>query len=275
MKTTIGVLAVLAGLCAAVPACRRPDGQRSTLREPVELTFDVYNHTQGRLKTYIRRTMPFSEIKLRVEDFGVGGVDPDRIVVRERRLGRLRAAANGGVAVFTAPESDMSYSVYLANASAGADYRVVDYWVGPLQGVLRVGRRARLGREDRNGYSGPESVIWAAVDQLNDALSYPWADYGRLERVEPEGKADIFLGYGHCRDALGWHSWTWAGINPVHCRTEKVMLATFLEEIFELVTGTSDIGRRDTAEVITDPGSGRLNDVGRDLLAYVYVKDER
>ena len=49
---------------------------------------------------------------------------------------------------------------------------------------------------------------------------------------------------------------------------------TFLEEIFELVTGTEDIGRIDTASVIADE-NGNLNDVGRDLLAYVFVKDAR
>ena len=47
---------------------------------------------------------------------------------------------------------------------------------------------------------------------------------------------------------------------------------TFLEEIFELVTGTEDIGRIDTASVIADK-NGNLNDVGRDLFAYVFVKD--
>jgi hypothetical protein len=52
-------------------------------------------------------------------------------------------------------------------------------------------------------------------------------------------------------------------------------LATFLEEIFELITRLNDIGGEDTASLITDPDTGNLNEVGKDLLAYVFVKDEK
>jgi hypothetical protein len=52
-------------------------------------------------------------------------------------------------------------------------------------------------------------------------------------------------------------------------------LGTFLEEIFELITRLNDIGGQDSATLITDPDTGNLNELGKDFLAYVFVKDEK
>ena len=49
----------------------------------------------------------------------------------------------------------------------------------------------------------------------------------------------------------------------------------FLEEIFELQTNTDDLGGEDTNFTICNTSTGNLNAVGRDFLAYVYVKDSK
>ena len=41
----------------------------------------------------------------------------------------------------------------------------------------------------------------------------------------------------------------------------------------ELVTGTENINEQDTVSLIAEKRTGRLNAVGRDLFAYIFVKD--
>ena len=161
------------------------------------------------------------------------------------------------------------------NALNGTDYRKVDTWISANEGVLEYDPSLAWYREDRNDYHGPEDVIQEAIDQLNDALDYPWARYGNLQKIDQRKNSSFGVGYGYCRNQYGWHSPYWAGVNPDYCLTYKTKLETFLEEIFELITRLNDIGGKDTATLITDPESGKLNEVGKDLLAYVFVKDEK
>ena len=151
----------------------------------------------------------------------------------------------------------------------------MDTWTNTNEGVLEYVPPFKWYREDRNDYQGPEDVIQDAINQLNDALEYSWAKYGSLLRIDQRKNSSFGVGYGYCRNQFGWHSPYWAGINPDHCLTYKMKLGTFLEEIFELITRLNDIGGKDTATLITDPDTGNLNDVGKDLLAYVFVKDEK
>jgi hypothetical protein len=179
------------------------------------------------------------------------------------------------MATFQAPKQDKNYTLFLMNASNGADYRKVDTWINTNEGVLEYVPPIKWFLEDKNGYQGPEDVIQDVVDQLNDALAYSWANYGSFQKVDQRKNNSFGVGYGYCRNQFGWHSPYWAGVNPDHCLTYKMKLATFLEEIFELITRLNDIGGKDTATLITDPETGNLNEVGKDLLAYVFVKDEK
>lgn len=259
-------------------ACQKKTQDKISVSEPsvsVNLSFDVYNHTQGYLTKFEETLKSGERVTLRISDFGVEGVDDNRIVIREERFGLRIAYGQTGKAIFEAPNENRNYTIYLMNASNGTDYRIVDTWINSNEGVLEYAPPIMWYRKDRNDYRGPDDVIQDAVNQLNGALDYSWAKYGRLQRVGQRKNDSFGVGYGFCRNQFGWHSPYWAGVNPDHCPTEKSRLETFLEEIFELITRLNDIGGEDTAGLITDPNTGNLNGVGKDLLAYVFVKDEK
>lgn len=269
------------GLCFVVclfPGCNKKSQNEVPLQEPswqVTLSFDVYNHTQGYLTGFERIVENGGKVVLKIRDLDIKGVDKDRIVIRKDMIGPLTAFDTTGAADFEAPPEDRKYTIYLMNASHGADYRVVDTWAGANEGILEYGLPIKWFREDRNGYRGPDDVIQEAVDLMNEALTFDWATYGNLAEVGQRMKGSFGVGYGYCRNQFGWHNPYWAGINPDHCTTYEERLATFIEELFELVTRLNDIGGRDTANLITDPDNGELNGKGRDLLAYVFIKDRK
>ncbi len=244
-------------------------------QESVILSFEVYNHTQGYLTDFQRTQECGAPVTIRIDDLGVQGVDGSRMVIREGRFGAQIVFSQAGEATFQAPQQDKNYTIYLMNASNGADYRRVDTWISSNEGVLEYVPPFNWYREDRDEFEGPEDVIQDAINQLNDALAYSWASYGSLQRIDQREKSSFGIGYGYCRNQFGWHSPYWAGVNPDHCLTYKMKLATFLEEIFELITRLNDIGGKDTATLITDQDTGNLNKMGKDLLAYVFVKDEK
>jgi len=239
----------------------------------VSLSFDIFNHTQGFLKSMIRPAKPGQSFVMKIEDLGVTGVDERRIVIREGKLGMRVAYSRLGECEFAVPNENRSYTVYLMNASSNADYRAVDVRVGLYEGNLCFPRAIYWVTEDRDGLQGPDEPLIQAIQQLNDALDYPWVSYGRFFKVDTVIDSHLRVGYGECRDQYGWHTYNWAGVNPIHCSSHRFRLETFLEEIFELVTGTENIGGKDTASLITDGKTGRLNRVGQDLFAYIFVKD--
>ena len=241
--------------------------------QEVSLDFDVYNHTQGYLKSLSHRAVPGSIFRLLISDLGVSDVDERRIVVREKLMGERVAYSRTGECEFSVPERDMAYSVYLMNTSNNAEYRAVDVRVGIYEGNLQFPREMKWSTEDRNGFQGPEEPIAEAIRQLDAALDYPWARYGRFVKIDTKNGAHFTVGYGECRDQYGWHTLRWTGVNPIHCYNHKLKLETFLEEIFELVTGTENIAEKDTVSMIADNKTGSLNGIGRDLLAYIFVKD--
>jgi len=259
-------------------ACQKKTRSRTEKIESahsVILSFDVCNHTQG-LLTKLKKTVEIgAEVMIPISEIAAQGVDENRIVIREDRFGPFVASSRTGSVTFNAPPGKKEFTIYLMNASHGADYRKVDTWTGKNEGVLEYIPPLLWYREDRNDHTGPSGVIQDAIDQLNGALDYSWAKYGCFQRLEKRENGSFGVGYGHCRNQFGWHSPYWAGVNPDHCPTYSMKLATFIEEIFELITRLNDIGEKDTATLITDADSGNLNDVGKDLLAYVFVKDEK
>ena len=243
--------------------------------EPVTLSFDVYNHTQGFLTGIQRSQKPGSRVTIKLTDLRVEGVDKNRMIVREHRFGVRVAFSQTGTVQFDAPKDDKNYTLYLLNASSGADYRKVDTWTNANEGVLEYVPPIKWYREDRNDHRGPESFIIEAIDQLNGALEYSWASYGRFQRIEERENGSFGVGYGYCRNQFGWHNPYWAGVKPDHCLTDGMILGTFIEEIFELLTRLNDIGGEDTASLITDPDTGNLNEMGKDLFSYVFIKDKK
>lgn len=272
--------AAIVCFCAAVIlcACQKDPQAKKTLPEAsdsVNLSFEIFNHTGGFLTAFEKTCRKGSHLTIDYSGLDVKGVDKERIVIRQDRFGELVAFSRTGTASFVAPALDENYTLYLMNASNGADYRLVDTWPDTYEGVLEYVPPLRWYREDRNDFQGPEDVITDAIAQLNDALDYPWATYGSIQRIDGRENDSFGVGYGYCRNQFGWHNPYWAGVNTEHCHTYKMILTTFLEEIFELLTRLDDIGGKDTANLITDPETGNLNEIGKDLLAYVFVKDEK
>ena len=111
------------------------------------------------------------------------------------------------------------------------------------------------------------------INELDEALNFPWIRYGQFDRVFVKSESDFSIGYGYCEDEYGIHTLKWAGVNPDHSPTGQFMKETFLEEIFELITSTENIAERDSVSMIVDPETGAFNEKGRDLLAYIFVKD--
>ena len=132
---------------------------------------------------------------------------------------------------------------------------------------------AKWHREDQDGKTGPEAPIDDAMNQLNNALSYSWKKYGSFNKVSSGGNFGV--GYSYCDGWSGLHSSTWAGGNPDLTPEYWMKLKVFLEEIFELQTQTDDLGGKTTNLTICDLATGNLNLIGRDLLAYIYVKDSK
>lgn len=267
-------LSLLFFLCA----CQKETQDRFVDSEPARsaiFSFEVYNHTQGFLTEFKRTVEIGDEVTIHFNEIGVDGVDEDRIVIREDRFGAFVASSRTGSVTFESTKGKKEFTIYLMNASNGADYRKVDTWAGRNEGILEYVPPLFWYRENRNDYQGPSEVIQDAIIQLNKALEYSWAKYGSFQRIDQRKNGSFGVGYGHCRNQFGWHSPYWAGVNPDHCRAYEMKLATFIEEIFELITRLNDIGGKDTATLITDPVSGNLNFVGKDLLAYVFVKDEK
>lgn len=242
---------------------------------PVTLSFDVFNHTQGFLKSFEKNMHSNEDLTIRIKDLGIEGVDEERIVIRKGIFGEQVALSKTGEVTFKAPDSSQKFTVYVMNASSGADYKKVDTWIQTNQGILEYTPYMKWHREDRNSFEGPEDVIQEALDQLNQALDYSWAKYGSFQRTNQKKESHFGVGYGFCRDQFGWHSPYWAGVNPEHCGTYRARLSTFIEELFELVTRLDDIGGKDTASMITNKDTGEFNHIGRDLLAYVFVKDKK
>jgi hypothetical protein len=258
--------------------CQKKSQEKIPFPESIEsviLSFEVYNHTRGSLIEFEKTLEQGARVTIDLSELDVEGVDENRMVIREDRFGPRIAFTQTGIATFQAPKQDKNYTLYLMNASNGADYRKVDTWTNTNEGVLEYVPPFKWYREDKDDYQGPEDVLLDAINQLNDALNYSWAKYGSLQRIDQRRNSCFGVGYGYCRNQFGWHSPYWAGINPGHCLTYKMKLETFIEEIFELITRLNDIGGRDTATLITDPDTGNLNEVGKDLLAYVFVKDEK
>lgn len=268
------------GLCLVfiLCACQKKSQDRLPLSEPAEsviLSFDVYNHTKGFMTKFEKPVENGDRVTINISELGVEGVDRNRIVIREDRFGAFVASSQTGSVNFKIPFAKKNYTIYLMNASHGADYRKVDTWINTNEGVLEYAPPLLWYREDRNDYQGPDDVVQDAIDQLNEALDYSWAKYGSFRRIDQRRNGSFGVGYGYCRNQFGWHSPYWAGVNPDHCQAYKTKLETLLEEIFELITRLNDIGGKDTAGLITDSGTGELNGVGKDLLAYVFVKDEK
>jgi len=244
---------------------------------PVTVNATFYNHTQGPLTSKAYSGISGQPLVIKISDIAAANVDSQRIAVRNAgsgsSLGQLVGFSRNGEVNTTYPNSNSDFDVFLMNTTAGANYQLIDGWVDKGGGILQCSPDVKWRREDKDGYTGPEAPIDDAMNQLNNALNYSWKKYGSFTQVS--SAFHIGVGYGYCDGAVGLHSATWATVNPDFCKDYAFKLRVFLSEIFELQTNTDDLEGGDSSFTICNMSTGNLNAVGRDLFAYVYVKDSK
>jgi len=248
--------------------------------EPQEVTVTAKfsNHTRGYRGETTYTGKPGDALLITVSDSGATDVDPDRIVLREAAnggmIGEYVDFSRDGEINVTFPSSDAIYDVFLMNASNGADYNDIDYWVDRYGGSLRYARDLTYHREDKDGYSGMQSLINNAVAQLNSVIQRRFITYGTITRVPSGG--DIGIGYGYCGGYLGVHGTdNWAGVNPNNCgKNDILMQRVFIAEIYELLIGVADLGGGKASYPYITSKTGSLMPFAKDLFAYVYVKNK-
>jgi hypothetical protein len=260
----------------------------ATEPEPVRdvtVTIKFYNHTQGELgeKSFSGKSgQPFG---LSVSSLGYGGVDSLRLAVRKAAardvMGALVGFTRTGALSLEYPAGDESWEAYLMNAGSQSPYGDIDYWVDYQLNGVALGWGALLHprnivwhREDVDR-TGPDGPILETFRQLQDALVYPWKAYGGY----PQGSSGLSVGYGHVLGSeQGPTYWllrdSFIILDPERAPTELEMLKNFIDAAFGYSTAVFMLGGfNDLFRTICDPSTGNLNDIGRDLLAYVYVKD--
>jgi hypothetical protein len=242
---------------------------------PVTLQFDVYNHTLGYRTSFTRNTMSDQNVNIKISDLGYSDVDTERIVVREKNMGRLANFSRTGEANFTAPRQNLSYDVFLMNKSNGTNYALIDN--NAFGAKMTRPRYATWYRHDEDEKTGPDSAILEVVDQFNQALNPGWMSFGKMSQVNSNG--NIALGYTLClyngTPVGGLHATdgSYAYVNPDVCReTGRDIRGVFVEEIFELLTHTGDI-HGDGSHV--QDQDRYLTVEGEELIRYVHARDEK
>ena len=264
-----------------------------TYLPPVDaaLTFTVYNHTAGRLGLWAATLQSGTTVTLSVGSLGevvdadghtvqaaipVDSADAQRLVVRKAaadgRVGDFVAATTSGSVSFQVPiVSRAAYDVFVMNALNGTDYTLID------RGALGFARNLSISRgADVGGATGPDGAIDSLVRGLSEAVTFPWMAYGRVSRAAVDGQVVVVYtqpNAGAC--ATYTRSTGMLYINPERCADVPVDVSgVMLENGIELISGVRDIGGADSSGLL-DWGSLRLTPTGRDLLAYIFLKDSK
>lgn len=281
---SLALIASLLGYVLINSSCKdTPTTPKPPPTTPKDVVVNAYfrNHTQG--GNYEKKYYGKSgeELIIKVSDVNVPNTDSKRIAVRKAAnggyLGELIGFSRNKEVKTTYPNQGMSYDVFLMNigpTTKSEHYQKIDDWVGKGGGTLEFQPNMEWHREDKHGKTGPEGPINDAIRDLSNAVNYSWAKYGSLTKVGSGGN----FGVGYADLPPGWggdHTSDWAGVDYA-LKSDDIRLKLFLAEIFELITRTKDIydGER-TYPLITDPITGHLNEIGRDLFAYVFVKDTK
>jgi hypothetical protein len=262
-----GAVAATAGLATIFGAGIGCSKAGPTPIAQVNLHVEFYNHTQGLITTTTYIGNKGDPLAIPVSSVQAADVDPMHIIVRNKD--KLITSERDGEANFNFPNQSQTYYVYLLNTSNNAPYSAIDEWIDKGGGTLEFGHHPTYHYEDKNGYTGNRGVIDAVVGGMNDALTFPWGNYGSLRRVD---NGNFGAGFGYCNGWLGEHTATWAGVNNKRVTSYSGQMRIMNAEVFEILTRTDNLQGRPTHFLITDP-DGSLNPVGRDLLAYCFIKE--
>ncbi len=239
------------------------------------VTVNKYVNVTGSAGTFSKTVDAGQAVSICVSDFGLSGVDGQRIALREASnggpIGNFIAFGNAGCASFT-PTSSKSVDGFVFSTVGGtADYSKVD------GGVLNVSRHvAAFNSTTYPGNSTELEALGIPVGQFNAALAHMWMGFGGA--VMTFGGGDIDVRFSSTFTACGFHSTSAPYailINSPSCAAiRRNILGVMIEELFELLTRTSDIDRNggSSSVVLND---NTLSEPGKAYLTYVYIKDPK
>jgi hypothetical protein len=264
-----GMLALLLiGGASAICACKG-----GAPRDLVNVQVVFFNHTQGPLGEKSYQGLSGESFTITISGLGYAEIDPDRIVVRKsaarETMGEFLRFSTSGSATLEYPEADETWEAYLMNG--GTDYQLLDGLTPRL-----LARTLRWLRRDWDA-TGPEEPIVDAFDQFNSALDHPWKQYGRFELGDIGIRFEV--GYGSNNLGLPSVFSTYSDpyyikVDPALCPSYADKLKYFIQNIFKLSTYVLGLeGDVFLHNTICYQTTGSLNDVGRDLIAYIYVKN--
>jgi len=258
---------------------------------PVDLQFDVYNHTQGFLTSFTK-TGIMSGTKLTlypstiVYEHGLQHVDNSRIALRQDNFGSLIQYARGGGAQLEVPRANKSYDIFLFNDSAVEFYN----WKDDLSArwnnwaMMYTKNHLTFFRADRDDITGEERVWggellpeigdYGVFDQINNALKPVWAPfrYGLLDRRPDLTNGDCSYGFGAANGSEFWSTaHMFVVVNPGLLTTVAQQVAGGFAAILESLMGWNNLGNYVTYQPIQS--NGVLNQVGKDFFAYMFVRD--
>jgi len=262
VKTVLFISVALPILFAGI-SCKKAESNPST---QVSLNVDVYNHTQGLITSTVYVGDKGEALAIPISSLHASDVDPNHIIVRNKD--KVITSERDGEANFNFPGQSQTYKIFLLNKSNNAPYYAIDEFIDKGYGDLEFGHHPTYNYEDRDGYTGNRGVIDAVVGGMNDALNLPAGNYGSLRRVD---NGNFGVGFGDAGGHAGYHSATWAGVDNKKVTTYSGQMRIMNAEVFEILTRTDDL-QGNTTKLITNP-DGSLNPVGRDLLAYCFIKE--
>jgi hypothetical protein len=238
---------------------------------PVNIKLVYRNHTQGKYGERTITKIPGEQFRVKARDIGGGNVDENKVAVREFNFGNLIGFTNNRDLVLNAPNTDKTYEVYGFNIASGADYELMDEQNARLYNGKH---NFVVWRRDFDGQTGPEYIWEDVFNQLNNALIRQGGGrYGFIDRKPNANSGDFSYGYGiPSWGNAGQHMYDWIIVHPEGDDLGRI--STGLAEAFEIIgNNIDDIGGQDSQETITNYGSDRLNPTGRDLFAYLFVKE--
>jgi hypothetical protein len=252
MKKALLIIAI--SFLVLSPSCKKAAVADSTAR--------VFIHSQGQIGSFTYVSGEQTEIK--ASDYS--GVDADHIIVRRPNMGsRIGSTTSGGRLTVSLPEGGAD--VFFLRA--GSRYSAVE------NGRLRYGRNPTWswGSTSYTPTAEEISFIENGSNEFSTVLgSFPGINYGSLTKVSSGGSIIQKWGFlsggpyaSKLNNAIAYNA---ARMSPNTALGRSVVN----EELMEMLIGLDDILGRDSRLDFCD-AAGDLNQEGKDLLFYVFVKE--
>lgn len=290
-KSSIGTyLLIGAGVAAIGGLIYLLTQKKAPSETEVTLTFDVNKSFSGYQKELASRTVKSgSSVDIPISELGIAEIDPKYVAVYSEDFKKTISFDSDGSATFTAPSSNAKYHIMVFDSLGvnRAGDQVLYDWINGL--LYKSKRNHVVFRKDYDGQTMPERV-WGGealpeiggkngvFDQINEALTVNYngvrVRWGSVDRQPTATTGDASYGAGDSEGADGYHYGDYITVNAKKLRYDmKMMLSVGLEEAFELLIRVDNIGGYASRTTITDYYTHCLNDDGKKLLLFAYIKD--